>query len=167
MANCSDVCGKMVLEGEWTTSMIRNLNIVKSEWGIWHFSIKVDDFEETDKEVKFSAYGFWSFDANLERIGEWTLGTVRDDIRKAYFDLCDEMASRINEVGVSDTRIALAFTEEEGGCGILREASAEIVCISGRGLRGITVSNEIYDYTKENLFKLGLRDSTNDIEWLQ
>jgi len=166
MANCSDVSGNMVLEGEWTPSMIRNLNIVKSEWGRWHFFIRLDDFEEADKEVKFSAYGCWSFDANLEHIGEWTLAAGKNDIERAYNNLCAEMTNRINEVGVSDTRITLVFTEEEGGCGILREACAEIVCITGRGLRGITVSNENYPYTKENLVKLGLCDNTNDIEWL-
>ena len=166
MANCSGVFGTMVLEGEWSCPMIEYLNIIKGEWGIWHYCISVGDFETANQEVRFTANGCWSFDTNLERIGVWTVGTGKEEVKSAYSSLCAEMMVSTDEIGVSDTRIAVRFTEEEGGCRILREAYAEIVCTADRGLLGITVSIENYAYTKENIVKLGICDSLEGVDWV-
>ena len=165
MANCSDVFGKMTLEGEWTPSMITNLNIIIGEWRIWYFNIKMDVFKPVTREVRFTANGYWSFDVNLGKIAEWTLNTDNEFVRAAYIGLCSEMITRTDEFGVSDSKIVVEFIEEEGGCRLLREACAEIICTAGKGLRGITINSENYEYTKENIVKLGFCSSEDDVKW--
>ncbi|MCL2045221.1 MAG: hypothetical protein FWG88_02400 [Oscillospiraceae bacterium] len=166
MANGSGVIGKMVLEGVWTHSMISNFNNVKNTWNKWYYYFKSHNFVSLNQELPFTANGQWRLDTNLDKINEWTLASNNSNTIQAYNMLCSEMLANTDECGVSNSWIQLSFVEEEGGCGLLREATAEILCSTSQGLYGIVTSSDEYEYTKENLVKLGFCDNIESIDWM-
>ena len=166
MANSSGINGQMVLDGRWTPSMIEKLNVVKSEWSNWYYYIILEDFVSEDQPLPFTANGNWRFDATLDKLNDWTLGTNRNEIMIAYTLLCNEMLSDVDEFNISNARMLLSFVEEEGGCMLLREATAEILCSASQGLYGIITSSVEFEYTKENLVKLGFCNSIDGIDWI-
>ena len=166
MSNRSEVFGTMTLEGHWSRSMIMNLNVIKNEWSLWNYSICVDDFNFAGQIKKFTANGCWRFDTNLGLIGKWTLCSEKKEVKSAYDSLCAEMMLHTDEIGISEARIELIFVEEEGGSGMLREASGEINCKIGKGLQGLIINVDDYTYSKENLVKLGFCNSIDDIDWI-
>ena len=165
MANLSAVYGTMQLIGDWTPDMVDNLNILLDEWRQWSYNIDAEAFAEDHLTSEVCANGRWSFDANLESLGKWTTITENETVKKAYADLCGELRNKVDENGDPTAFIQVDFSEEEGGCEILREASGQIIVRDGE-LAGIITSNQDYEYTKENLVKLNFYDSVEDIDWL-
>ena len=178
MANLSDAYGNMILRGDWTPSMIDNLNIIKEEWGSWDFATHVtDDFKSVDIEVPFNACGRWCYDNNLFHIGNWTKESKKEKVLNAYQRLCDELKSKIDENGDYTAYIEVNFSEEECGNDILRTCKSEIyLCTEdmiGQHLSGDMLMNNLtakiieendYDYTNENLVELGFYESLEEIE---
>ncbi|MDR0287808.1 MAG: hypothetical protein LBI03_08940 [Clostridiales bacterium] len=148
MANISCPSGTFKLIGNWTQTMIVNINIIKKEWEEWWYNTVVEgNFALNKTSLPFWGQGRWAYSHNLERIGESTGSGTKASITTAYLSLCKEMESQ-------DCYIEVDYVDEEGGCLVLYEATAKLYAKDGKLIVAETNYTE-YQYNKENLKKLG------------
>ena len=166
MANGSDVYGIISLVGDWTTEMIKNLNIIKKEWNNWSYYTDVHgDFNKNELTLDFSAIGRWSYDVNLREIGAWITENRFEETEAAYKNLCGALKLKIDDANEPTVWIEVDFKEHEPGCCILRECSAKIK-MQDNNLVGHITNKSDYEYTAENLVELGFHDIIEEAQEL-
>jgi hypothetical protein len=165
VANASDVInGKMTLEGEWTQSMIDNLNVIQKEWGNSKYGTYVDeDFTASDIPVQFSAVGRGDYSNNLQQIGIWIAKSDDEKVRNAYDKLCAELSEKVSIANLPTAWISISFKENESSSQILQECKGEINYYNGN-LTGFVTETEEFDYTPKNLVEMGFYDDINDVD---
>ena len=120
MANCSSVFGQITLNGNWTPTMIDNLNILVKDWESWYYNISAEPFSVGNLSQPFTATGRWAFENNLTSLSEWTVCDNKPEILRAYRDLITEMSQH------ETAAIQFNYTEDEPGMCFLIQATAEI-----------------------------------------
>ena len=158
MANVSEPSGTFRLIGDWTPEMIRNLNIIKKEWGGYFYNTEIeDDFEEAGTGLAFWGQGRWAYMYNLSGLGEATELSDKDEVRKAYRALSQDMENH-------KARIQVEYVDRERGCEVLYEATAELFGQCGKIACEETKYIE-HEYSDENLDRLGYQTYDEEGEW--
>ena len=149
MANMSSAYGHMTLKGPWEPETVMHLNTIAREiWASWHYDIQIDPFEAEYKQIEptatFYANGRWTFCSNLESLGNWMTGDVKDkpELNAIY----NELLKAMYDNGLT---IEVSYSDEESGFLVLYNQTG-VLSSDGSTLSYSVTSEENYDYTWEN-----------------
>lgn len=167
MANCSDAYGDMVIKikGETDEETVSLLYLFKEYWDkvmvkdCSYYAEIFDWHTEWEDEGlvgygQFNGCGRWAFEANCRFTYDWLKQGV-----ERYPELKEDW-ERLN---AHDWSVEYFFKDEEGGCEVLYEMDYLVEHYAGEDkAHNSIVSEEDYDYTPENLVKLGFYDNIED-----
>ena len=152
MANCSMVDGSMTLDGVWTDEMLMCMNIVKNQWAMWIYSIRVDeDFSKGCLSQIFNGCGRWEFNNNLRELDSWTKNEFGSNpgLEVAYKKLTTEMQMR-------SCYIDFIYSDEEHGASFFRDGTARFQAVDNVLIGSI--SEQDYDYGWKDYIEQGFDD---------
>jgi hypothetical protein len=154
MANISTANGTMTLKGAWPISSVTSLNTIARElWAEWTYDIQFDAFDadtvHNEQSSSFSGSGRWTFQKNLEYLGDWTADEVKNkpNAALAYSELICLMCA-------DELTIEVSFTDEENGDQVFYSQTG-ILSSDGKTLLYAITSNDDHDYDWDTYMKVG------------
>lgn len=124
-----------------------------NDWRITGEQILEARQKKQDLLIRFAGCGRWTFEANIRNWG--IADAIFDaDINKRGRALADKIARK-------KLKIIMDFTDEEGGCMELYEMGV-LIKGNGESIGYEELYWDEYDYTAENLVRLGFYDREED-----
>ena len=167
MANCSNAYGEITLwvKGKDDNDKTRLVsNFKKLIDGVllncgYYTEIAGFSIGKEENEVMgvgdFYGCGRWSYEANCRYFYDWLKQGVESEK--------PELKPLWEELNKHEWRVIFSFSDEEGGCEVLYEMVNEVWHKAGEDKAEYKIISENdYDYTAENLVRLGVYDCIED-----
>lgn len=149
MANMSDVYGSVIINSV-TGNVLKIAESINKITKNWHYNLdlELDNLNQDNKhfmEVNFNASGRWSFQNNIELLGQWLANTDDEDIDEAVEYLIEH-----------DFELLFVFQEIELGNAFIGTGSGSVTHNFGTYLSECKCENS--DYTEYDLTVKNLID---------
>lgn len=155
MANCSSAYGHIEIKMDGAKEMAGLIN--NAITGDYYTEIDVESPEEDKPDflrARFWGIGRWAYEANCRYFWHWLKAGAQEDKR------CAKLFEKIK---AKDFEIIFDFSDEEGGCQVLYEMVYSITHKAGEDdVVGKVCECHDYEYTPENLCRLGVYENIND-----
>lgn len=151
MANCSSAYGHIEIKMKGAREMAELINKTLKPVA-YYTDVDLADPEDDEPNYfasRFWGIGRWAYEANCRNFWDWLK-------QGAEREKCLELFEKIKN---KDFEIIFEFDDEEGGNAVLYEMVYRITHKAGEDrVEGVACEEHDYEYTPENLAKLGIYD---------